>query len=106
MTWLKKIWNKLFKDYVSESSTVEPPVLKQLNLGNVDQFDDVWIQIGDDIFSGWVVERKNAYLSIVYVDNNKKLQDAVFKIERPLNRTVLEQNNKILLLENKRYENV
>ena len=44
------------------------------------------------------MKKEDGVLYIVYTDNNKKLQDILFKIERPLNRTIIESNNKVLYL--------
>ena len=67
-------------------------------LANIAQFDNVWIKLDNNIFEGWVVERVNNTVYTVYSDSDNKLQDATFTISRPLNRTTLEQNNKVLIL--------
>ena len=95
MKILKKIFNRLHK---SGEEPENKSVLSQVNLGNINQFDDVWIKDGDFIYEGWVVKKEDGVLYIVYTDNNKKLQDILFKIERPLNRTIIESNNKVLYL--------
>ena len=93
------IFKKIFK-WGSKTKEKSPPVsvLAQVNLANIKQFDDVWIKENDLIFEGWVVKKEGGVLFIVYTDNNKKLQDALFKIERPLDRTQIEDNGKILYL--------
>ena len=73
----------------------EEPV-KYLN--DIAQFDDVWVGINDKIFEGWVVERKENIVDIIYTNAQHKLVDTTFKIERPLNRESLEQGNKTLYL--------
>ena len=73
-------------------------ILSQINLANVKQFDDIWIKDGNFIFDGWVTKKENNYIYIVYTDNDNKLQEISFKIERPLNRTQIENDNKILYL--------
>ena len=67
-------------------------------LNNIAQFDDVWIGINNEIFEGWVVERKENIVDIIYTNAQHKLVDTTFKIERPLNRESLEQGNKTLYL--------
>ena len=96
MKTLNNFFKKLFRISPEEQIVNVPE--KLLDLASVNIFDDVWIKVGSNIFSGWVVERNNGILYIVYTDGNKKLQDAVFKIERPLNRTEITQNEKTLLL--------
>ena len=92
------IFQKLFKYITPKFISVpikEEPV-KYLN--DIAQFDDVWVGINDKIFEGWVVERKENNVEIVYTNAQYKLVDASFKIERPFNRESLEQGNKILYL--------
>ena len=94
MKILEKIFGRLRKNNNESNNSI----LSQTNLGNVNQFDDVWIKDGDSIYEGWVVKKEDGVFFIVYTDNNKKLQDILFKIERPLNRTIIESNNKVLYL--------
>ena len=92
------IFQKLFKYITTKSiknSTKEEPI-KYLN--NIAQFDDVWVGINNEIFEGWVVERKENNVEIVYTNAQYKLVDTSFKIERPFNRESLEQGNKVLYL--------
>ena len=92
------ILKKLFKYIIPEPKQIpikqEP--IKYLN--NISQFDDVWIGINNEIFEGWVVERRENNIDIIYTNAQYKLVDTTFKIERPLNRESLEQGNKILYL--------
>ena len=92
------ILKKLFKYIIPEPKQIpikqEP--IKYLN--NIYQFDDVWIGINNEIFEGWVVERRENNIDIIYTNAQHKLVDTTFKIERPLNRESLEQGNKILYL--------
>ena len=92
------IFQKLFKYLTTKPiiiSIKEEPI-KSLN--DIAQFDDVWVGINDKIFEGWVVERKENNVEIVYTNAQHKLVDTNFKIERPLNRESLEQGNKVLYL--------
>lgn len=91
------IFKKLFNKKIKEVS-IEVPVEKDINLANISQFDDVWIKIGNSIFDGWVVEKIDNTIYVCYTDINNKLADALFTIERPLNRTYIEQNGKVLYL--------
>ena len=67
-------------------------------LNDIAKFDDIWIGINNEIFEGWVVERRENNIDVIYTNAQHKLVDATFKIERPLNRESLEQGNKILYL--------
>ena len=92
------IFQKLFKYLTTKPiiiSIKEEPI-KSLN--DIAQFDDVWVGINDKIFEGWVVERKENNVEIVYTNAQHKLVDTSFKIERPFNRESLEQGNKVLYL--------
>ena len=92
------IFQKLFKYLTTKPiiiSIKEEPI-KSLN--DIAQFDDVWVGINGKIFEGWVVERKENNVEIVYTNAQHKLVDTSFKIERPFNRESLEQGNKVLYL--------
>ena len=89
-TYFKHITSKPIQVFTKE----EP--IKCLN--DIAQFDDVWIGINGKIYEGWVVERKENNVEIVYTNAQYKLVDTNFKIERPLNRESLEQGNKVLYL--------
>ena len=91
MKWLEKIFHKNIPEKII-------PVSNLKTIAEIKQFDDVWIKIDDLIYEGWVVNNEDNNIYIVYTDKNNKLQDIVFKIERPLNRTVLENNRKVLIL--------
>ena len=92
------IFKKLFKHITAKyiPVIVKKESIKYLN--DIAQFDDVWVGINGKIFEGWVVERKENNVEIVYTNAQYKLVDATFKIERPFNRESLEQGNKILYL--------
>lgn len=96
--YIMNIFKKLFKHITSEPKqiSIKQEPVKYLN--NLAQFDDVWIGINNEIFEGWVVERKENIVDIIYTNAQHKLIDVSFKIERPLNRESLEQGNKILYL--------
>ena len=92
------IFQKIFK-YVTSTPTqdsIKKEPIKYLN--DIAQFDDVWIGINGKIYEGWVVERKENNIEIVYTNAQYELVDINFKIERPLNRESLEQENKVLYL--------
>lgn len=88
------IFKKLFSK--SEDST-ETNTLTDINLGNVKIFDDVWIQEDDNIYDGWVFAKSSDYITIIY-SKKRDVYDVSFKIERPLDRTKITQNNKTLIL--------
>lgn len=90
--WFRKILNYFKKPIVSE------PVVNLTQLNDIKQYDDVQIKIGDNIYEGWVVEKKENVVFIVYTDNSGKLIDTTFTITRPYNRSRLEQSGKTLIL--------
>lgn len=94
MGFLKKLFGKKSSNTVPE--TITSP---NITLANLQQFDDVKVKINNDVFEGWVLDRIGNKVNIIYADNNKKLINVSFTLERPLDRTVLEQNNKTLILE-------
>ena len=92
------IFQKIFKYITTKSikiSKKEEPV-KYLN--NIDQFDDVWVGINGEIYEGWVVNREDNNVDVVYTNAQFKLVDINFKLRRPYNQDRLEQGNKVLYL--------
>ena len=94
MNIFKKLFNYITPKFTPVPIKEEP--VKCLN--DIAQFDDVWVGINNEIFEGWVVERKENNVAIIYTNAQHKLVDTNFKIERPLNRESLEQGNKVLYL--------
>ena len=92
------IFQRLFKYIVPKPAQVPVKEESVKCLNDIAQFDDVWVGINGKIFEGWVVERKENIIDIIYTNAQHKLVDTSFKIERPLNRESLEQGNKILYL--------
>ena len=72
-------------------------VLSDINIGNINIFDDVLIKSDDFVYPGWVFDKNNKYITILYSSGNCLLE-AKFKIERPLDRTEITENNKTLIL--------
>ena len=95
-SWLKNIFRTSKKINKEKSN-----VIQSINIGNINIFDDVWIKVNNNIYPGWVFDKIGNNVHIVYFDNNCIL-DAKFKIERPLDRIEITQNNKTLIL--KRYD--
>ena len=95
--WFKKSKKVTEKQESKSIKSIKP---SNFDLNSISQFDDVWIKIDNKIYEGWVVDRIENNINIVYSDSNNKLQDAFFKIERPFNRNYITQNNKTLLLTN------
>lgn len=91
------IFSKLFK---KPTPKVETP---QKDLSTLKQFDDVWIQINDEIYEGWVVNIVNGEIQIVFSDRDNKLQDISFMKDRPLNRTFIKEKYRTLYLNNPNY---
>ena len=90
--WFRKILNCFKKPIVSK------PIVNLTQLNDIKQYDDVQIKIGDNIYEGWVVEKKENVVFIVYTDSSGRLIDTTFIITRPYNRNRLEQSGKTLIL--------
>lgn len=90
--WFRKILNYFKKPIVSK------PIVNLTQLNDIKQYDDVQIKIGDNIYEGWVVEKKENVVFIVYTDSSGRLIDTTFTIIRPYNRNRLEQSGKTLIL--------
>lgn len=86
-----------FKKLSIKVDTPESNTLTDINLGNVDIFDDVWIEENGNIYDGWVFAKNCDYITIIY-SKKQGVHEASFKIERPLDRTKITQNNKTLIL--------
>ena len=88
----------IFKKIFNESNnSIKSNILTDINIGNIRIFDDVWIQEDDIIYNGWVFAKSNDYITVIY-SKNHNIYDAYFKVERPLDRTKITQNNKTLIL--------
>ena len=92
------ILRKIFKYIIPEPKQIPIKQEPVRYLNDIAKFDDIWIGINNEIFEGWVVERRENNIDVIYTNAQHKLVDATFKIERPLNRESLEQGNKILYL--------
>ena len=92
------IFKRLFKHITPEFKQISIKQEPAKYLNDLAQFDDVWVDINGKIFEGWVVERKENIVDIIYTNAQHKLIDVSFKIERPFNRESLEQGNKVLYL--------
>lgn len=90
MNIIEKLFNK-------SKNVNKQNILSDINLGNVKIFDDVWIKEDDIIYDGWVFAKSSDYITIIY-SKKQSVYDASFKIERPLDRTIITQNNKTLIL--------
>ena len=89
--WWTKFIQKLF--LISEAE----PEKKEKTLKDLDILDTVWVKEDDTIFEGWVFDITRRCIIIVYGND---LRDFRFRMEKPLNRTEIEQSNKILYCNN------
>lgn len=76
----------------------------EINLANVKQFDDVYVEINGHLYEGWVTEVKNNKIYVVYTNSENKLEDIIFTISRPLNVDYIVENNKVLYLNKPDYD--
>lgn len=82
---LKKFIEKYKKE---EDKKVEPKTVKDLQL-----MDDIWVKEDGEIYSGWVWDISRRCVTVIYGED---LRDYKFQMQKPLNRTDIEQDNKIL----------
>ena len=92
------ILRKIFKYIIPEPKQIPIKQEPVRYLNDIAKFDDIWIGINNEIFEGWVVERRENNIDVIYTNAQHKLVETNFKIERPLNRESLEQGNKVLYL--------
>lgn len=90
--WFKKLFSKKPEILIEKEN-----IVKGVNIGNINIFDDVIVKINNKTYSGWVFDKTNTVLTIVYLDGSKLLETK-FKIERPLDRIQIDENNKTLIL--------
>jgi len=84
--WLTKLIQKL-----QQKSEPIKPKLKTLK--DLDYLDSVWIKEDDEIFEGWVFDFTRRCIIVVY---GHDLRDFRFRMEKPFNRTEIQQNDKTL----------
>lgn len=82
---LKKFIEKCKK---KEDKKVEPKTVKDLQL-----MDDIWVKEDGEIYSGWIWDISRRCITVIYSED---LRDYKFQMQKPLNRTSIEQDNKIL----------
>lgn len=94
MNFLQKLFKKPITPIIES-------IEKSKNLNDIKQFDDIWVKFQDKICEGWVTNRDGSTVSIVYSSPEGRLLETNFTIERPLNREIIEQNNKTFYLTKK-----
>lgn len=84
--WLTKFIQKLQQNN-------EPIRRKLKTLKDLDYLDSVWIKEDGELFEGWVFDFTRRCVIVVYGND---LRDFRFRLEKPLDRTELEQDDKVL----------
>ena len=84
--WLTKLISKVMKD--PEPKKVNLKTVKDLQL-----MDDVWIKEDDEVYMGWIWDISRRCITVIYGEG---LRDYKFQIQKPLNRTSIEQDGKTL----------
>ena len=84
--WLTKFIQKL-----QQKSEPIKPKLKTVK--DLDYLDSVWVKEDSEIFEGWVFDFTRRCIIVVYGND---LRDFRFRLEKPLDRTEIEQDGKIL----------
>ena len=85
--WWTKFIQKFF--LIPEILTSE----KEKTIKDLDFCDTVWIKDEDGLFEGWVFDITRRCVVVIY---DKGWRDFRFRIEKPLNRTEIEQSGKVL----------
>lgn len=96
MNLVEKIKN-LFTRKQIENKT---EILKTLE--TIEVFDDVILVINGVKFNGWVSGKTKGYLIICY-DADEPLKEIMIPYDRPLNKTIVEFNDKVLYLNKNEY---
>ena len=73
-----------------QNSQIEKP---KKTIKDLDILDSVWIKEEGIFFEGWVFDITRRCIIVVYGHN---LEDFRFRMEKPFDRTEIEQNGKIL----------
>lgn len=84
--WLTKLIAKFTKS--PEQNPIKLKTVKDLQL-----MDDIWVKEDGEIYSGWVWDISRRCVTVIYGED---LRDYKFQMQKPLNRTSIEQDNKIL----------
>ena len=90
-----KIFNWFKKKEIKESKP-------KLTIGTLKQYDDVKVLIDDVLYDAWVIDKKHNLVEVTYNDINELPKFIKFRLERPLDRTEITENNITLITE---YEN-
>ena len=84
--WLIKFIAKFTKS--PEQNPIKLKTVKDLQL-----MDDIWIKEDGEIYTGWIWDISRRCITVVYGEG---LRDYKFQIQKPLSRTSIEQDGKIL----------
>ena len=91
MSFWKNLFNKKDKPIISDKK--EYAILSEIKV-----FDDVFVKINNSIYPGWVTARDGNIVTILCEKPNNEIFETDFTIKRPLNRNYLEDQNKVLYL--------
>lgn len=79
------------RDLFKTNSIKEETTLKTVK--DLQLLDDVWIKEDEEIYTGWIWDISRRCITVVYGED---LRDFRFQIPRPMNATMIIQDNKIL----------
>ena len=93
--WLTKLIAKFTKS--PEQKPVKLKTVKDLQI-----MDDVWIKEDEEIYNGWIWDISRRCITVIYGEDSR---DFRFQIPRPMNATIILQDNKILYCNNPNNDN-
>lgn len=82
----------------TEITTINEENLRQIK--DLKVYDDVYLKIDDTIYEAWVFEKTAKRILLNYTENSKML-DTQFIISEKENKTIIQENNRVLILNNK-----
>ena len=74
---------------------------KYLTIEDLKVFDDLYLKMDNKIYEAWVTEKKSKKILICYTDDENKLQEIGFIIDNLLNKSIITENNRMLIINKK-----
>ncbi len=86
-----------FKNLFNKEETINQIQPKTIN--TIEIYDDVWVKEDDILYKGWISNKSNSIIEVVVEKYDGTLKEETFHIKRPLTTSILEDDNKILILD-------
>ena len=85
--------DELIKLIAKFTKSPEQNPIKLKTVKDLQLMDDIWVKEDGEIYSGWVWDISRRCITVIYGED---IRDYKFQMQKPLNRTTIEQDNKIL----------